>query len=110
VLDGALDLVLLPAPVPVPHLATMPLGAVAWGWAAAPGFAEVEGVLGPAAIGALPLVTLGRGSLVHRGLRDWFASHGITPARPMFCTSIHLVAPLAALAAEVAGGAAGPPR
>jgi DNA-binding transcriptional LysR family regulator len=95
-LDGTLDLALMPSHAGCEDLETVSLGALEWVWAIAPALMPAEPVEASELISKLPLITLGRQSLLHRNLRRWLLDNDIDTGRMTVCTSINIVARLTA--------------
>jgi DNA-binding transcriptional LysR family regulator len=95
-LDGTLDLALLPSHIAPEDLETIPLGTLEWVWAIAPTLLPSEPVATSELISSLPLITLGRQSLLHRNLRRWLLTNDMVMGRLTVCTSINIVAKLTA--------------
>ena len=95
-LDGMLDLALLPSHIASEDWETFPLGTLEWTWAIAPALLPAEPIATSELISSLPLITLGRQSLLHRNLRRWLLANDIGIGRVTICTSINIVAKLTA--------------
>ena len=90
-----LDLAFLVNPVGQPGLRMQPLGAQPTAWAAAPAWGLGPRVR-PADLRMVPIFTNPPPSAMYRQIMDWFGLAGLEPARLDICTSVTVVAHLAA--------------
>jgi DNA-binding transcriptional LysR family regulator len=93
---GHLDLALLPGPLPEGGLRQETLGSVQWAWAIPPDFVSSTGrLITPAVLDGIPLITLGRDSLVQGAIQRWYAEGRARPGWTTTCSSLHVAATLA---------------
>ena len=91
-----LDVALLPGSLPDSGLQREPLGNVQWAWAVPPALTRHAGPLvTPALLDGLPLITLGRDSIVHEAIQRWYAHGKAKPGWTTTCSSLHVAATLA---------------
>jgi DNA-binding transcriptional LysR family regulator len=98
---GDLDLAVLTAPRVTEAVAVEPLVAMALRWVAAPGFVPAAGTIRPHMLVDVPIVTNPSPSHLFASVRAWFAAAGLAPRRLNTCSSLVVMARLAAGGAGV---------
>ena len=93
---GELDIAFLTAPAPAPDVTIEPLEELELGWFASPRLAIPKRRLGPADLARHPIITNPRPSHLWATIMEWFAHGGAMPPRVNTCTSLTVMARLAA--------------
>lgn len=93
---GDLDLAVLTGPSVNEAVGVEPLVPMALRWVAAPGFIEGAGILRPARLVDVPIITNPSPSHLFASVRAWFSGAGLVPRRLNTCNSLLVMARLAA--------------
>lgn len=90
----ALDLALIPGPVPVAGVAKVDIGACDYHWMATRDFMAGRGWLSPQDAAGMPLLMSPQGSDTHQMVMRWFRAAGVAPAQLSLCNNLSVVASL----------------
>ncbi len=101
VLARALDLAFVSMPTSDPRLAELPLGVQEAVWASPPDW-RLPDPIRPADLRTVPILATPHPSPMHRQVLGWFKAAGIEPLRLGLCSSVTVIAHLAASGAAAA--------
>lgn len=92
--ERELDLAFLTDPEVTGDVAVVPLGTVELAWVASPRMALPEGLLRPADLADVPILTNPLPSNLYTSIYTWFAAHDAMPRRVSTCDSLPIMAQL----------------
>lgn len=91
---GNLDIALIAGKAPGPQFKAVSVGAVPFGWMAAPNLAVPDGVLGPQDLRKLPVIYQGAESFMNQTMNDWLKLPNARRQRGTSCTGLGAIASL----------------
>jgi DNA-binding transcriptional LysR family regulator len=87
-LRGAVDVAVIGGPVAEPEIEQRPIGALRLVWVGVPKLLADRTSVTPDELALLPIITLGRDSLISAQMRAWFANAGAEPAVVNQCNNL----------------------
>lgn len=87
-LRGAVDVAVIGGPVAEPAIEQRPIGALDLVWVGAPRLLAERASVTPEELALLPIITLGRDSLISAQMRAWFANAGAEPSVVNLCNNL----------------------
>jgi DNA-binding transcriptional LysR family regulator len=87
-LRGVVDVAVIGGPVDEPEIEQRPIGALNLVWVGTPALIGIRSTVTPDDLALLPVITLGRDSLISAKMRAWFANAGVVPTVVNYCNNL----------------------